>query len=144
MWSFAQETTLYYTNTSTSSGVPAIFWIFYLAFIAVYIVAYWKIFEKAGEAGWKSLIPIYNMYIVLKIVGFSGWYLLLFFVPFVNFLFWIYVAYKLAVAFGYGVGMTILEFIAGIGLLIIGFGDSKYHGVDGQKHSAAAAKPSAE
>lgn len=25
------------------------------------IVAMWKIYSKAGEAGWKSLIPIYNI-----------------------------------------------------------------------------------
>ncbi|MBX4201808.1 signal peptidase I [Candidatus Saccharibacteria bacterium] len=112
----------------------------YLAFIVVYVVAYWKIFEKAGQAGWKSLIPIYNTYIVLKIVGYSGWYLLLFLVPFVNILFAIYVAYKVAVAFGYGIGMTILEFIFGIGLLIIGFGDSKYLGPDGKGHKTAAAR----
>lgn len=27
----------------------------------------WKMFEKAGEAGWKSLIPVYNLYILYKI-----------------------------------------------------------------------------
>lgn len=31
------------------------------------IVAMWFIFEKAGEAGWKSLIPLYNVYIMFKI-----------------------------------------------------------------------------
>lgn len=31
------------------------------------VVAVWKIFEKAGEEGWKSLIPIYNNYILCKI-----------------------------------------------------------------------------
>ena len=25
------------------------------------IVAMWKIFTKAGEAGWKSIIPVYNI-----------------------------------------------------------------------------------
>ena len=29
----------------------------------------WLIFEKAGEAGWKSIIPIYNLYIMLEIIG---------------------------------------------------------------------------
>ena len=27
------------------------------------IIAYWKMFTKAGEPGWKSIIPIYNRYI---------------------------------------------------------------------------------
>lgn len=33
------------------------------------IVAIWKIFEKAGESGWKSLIPFYNDYILCKIAN---------------------------------------------------------------------------
>lgn len=32
------------------------------------IVAMWKIFKKAGEPGWKAIIPIYNNYILFKIV----------------------------------------------------------------------------
>jgi hypothetical protein len=132
MWSLAQYS--YQPVNSSSSGMPAIFLVLYLAFIVLVIVAYWRIFEKAGEAGWKSIIPIYNTYIILRIVGYSGWYLLLFIVPLVNVVFAIIVAYKLATAFGYGIGMTILEFVAGIGLLIMAFGDAKYLGPDG-KHS---------
>ena len=25
------------------------------------VVAYWKIFTKAGQPGWKSIIPVYNV-----------------------------------------------------------------------------------
>ena len=39
-----------------------------LVFYALMVIASWKIFEKAGEAGWKSIIPIYNVYILFKIV----------------------------------------------------------------------------
>ena len=31
------------------------------------IIAYWKMFTKAGEAGWKSIIPIYHAYVLFKI-----------------------------------------------------------------------------
>ena len=34
-----------------------------LIYYILLVVAGWKIFEKAGEKGWKSLIPIYNTYI---------------------------------------------------------------------------------
>ena len=37
------------------------------------VIASWKIFTKAGEKGWKSLIPIYNVYILYKISGLSFW-----------------------------------------------------------------------
>lgn len=128
MWSLAQYT---YTTT-TNSGVPFILWVFYLAFIVIYIVGLWKIFVKAGEEGWKSIIPIWNMIVELRIVGYSPWYILLFLVPLVNLVFAVIVAYRLAKSFGYGVGVTILEFVAGIGLLIIGYGDSKYLGPNGE------------
>lgn len=46
------------------------------------IIAYWKIFEKAGEKGWKILIPIYNLYIMYKIVGMKNWFWTLLFISF--------------------------------------------------------------
>jgi hypothetical protein len=41
--------------------VLAIVWFIFQA------IADWKIFTKAGEAGWKSIIPIYNEYVEWKI-----------------------------------------------------------------------------
>ena len=38
------------------------------------IIGGWKIFTKAGEKGWKTLIPIYNLYIVFKICGIKNWF----------------------------------------------------------------------
>jgi len=38
------------------------------------IVALWKVFTKAGEAGWKAIIPIYNAYIMYKIAGMKNWF----------------------------------------------------------------------
>ncbi|NZA37286.1 DUF5684 domain-containing protein [Eubacterium callanderi] len=38
-----------------------------LAWYVFILVAGWKLFEKAGEPGWKSLIPIYGSYILYKI-----------------------------------------------------------------------------
>ena len=38
------------------------------------LIASWRIFEKAGEKGWKILIPIYNLYIMYKIVGMKVWF----------------------------------------------------------------------
>ena len=40
---------------------------------ALSTLAMWKIFKKAGEPGWKALIPIYNAYILCKIIGISFW-----------------------------------------------------------------------
>ena len=45
-----------------------------LAWYILLIVAYWKIFKKAGIAGWKSLIPIYNIYLIFKLSGIKQWF----------------------------------------------------------------------
>ena len=62
------------SNSGTIEGVAAV--IFYLIYMIVYfgilafiIASVWKLFTKAGEAGWKSLIPVYNTYIMYKIAG---------------------------------------------------------------------------
>ena len=56
---------------------------FSLAMYILYVVALWRIFDKAGEAGWKSLIPLYNVYILYKIVGMKAWFWMLIVVSFV-------------------------------------------------------------
>jgi hypothetical protein len=53
--------------------VSGITWIIYVAFIVATIAAWWMVFTKAGEAGWKSIIPIYNIIVILKIVGRDWW-----------------------------------------------------------------------
>jgi len=43
-----------------------------LIYSVCYVIGSWKIFEKAGEAGWKSLIPLYDYYIRIKISWNTG------------------------------------------------------------------------
>lgn len=50
------------------------FFLLVIAFYVLVVIASWKIFEKAGEKGWKALIPVYNAYILYKIVGMSTWF----------------------------------------------------------------------
>jgi signal peptidase I len=57
-----------------------------LIIIAATIAGLWKIFEKAGEKGWKALIPIYNYYIWLKIVKRPWWWLFILLIPGVGFM----------------------------------------------------------
>jgi len=45
---------------------------------------YW-IFDEAGVGGYKALIPFYNYYIWLKVIGKPWWWLLIMLVPFINF-----------------------------------------------------------
>jgi hypothetical protein len=52
--------------------------------ILVTFAAMWKVFEKANRKGWAALIPVYNTYVMLKIAGRPGWWLILFFIPIVS------------------------------------------------------------
>ncbi len=48
-----------------------------LAAIVLYIVAEWRILTKAGEKGWKSLIPFYCIFVSHHIVGMSHvWFII--------------------------------------------------------------------
>ena len=98
------------------------------------IIANWKIFTKAGQAGWKSLIPIYNIVILFRIAGVSPWWILGYFAAWVPFVGWIlsvgvsiYVMVKLAKAFGKGDGFAVgLILLNTIFIMILGFGSSSY------------------
>src|SRR4029077_19495129 len=79
-----------------------------------YIIGMWMVFGKAGEPGWAAIIPIYNTIVLLKIAGRPLWWLILFFVPFVNVIIIILVSIDVARKFGKGAGF-------GIGLAILGF-----------------------
>ncbi len=56
------------------SGIIVSTTIFVLVWYVLLVIAGWKMLEKAGEKGWKSLIPIYNVYMLYKIVDMAGWF----------------------------------------------------------------------
>ena len=109
-------------------------WFLYLVFVVAVIVGWWMIFTKAGEAGWKSIIPIWNVLVLLRIVGREWWWILLMLIPIVNLIVWIIVALDLAKSFGRGTGFGIgLIILAPIFSLILGFGSDTYQGPAGRQ-----------
>ena len=100
-----------------------------VAAVVFFLAMNWMIFAKAGEAGWKSLIPFYNSYILYKIAWGKGWMFLLTLIPFVGFVFPIICYFKLARAFGhsfwYGLGLNLLPIVF---LPMLAFGKSQYVG----------------
>ena len=120
----------------TNGGVVGILVIFYIAVIVFEIAALWKVFVKAGQPGWAAIIPIYNLYILLKVIGRPGWWILLFLLGIIPFVGWIAVlvlgiiiAIDLAKSFakssGFAVGLFLLNFIF---IPILGFGEAQYVG----------------
>ena len=93
------------------------------------IVATWKVFTKAGQPGWASLIPIYNLYIWCKIVGRPGWWIILLLIPLVNIIVGIILSIDIAKSFGKGAGFGIgLALLGIIFWPILGFGSAQYQG----------------
>lgn len=109
--------------------VSMFLWVLFFV-VVVAIVTQWRIFSKAGQEGWKSLIPVYNTYILLKIVGRPGVWLLLLLIPVVNIVIYFLMSIDLAKAFGKSAGFGIigLWFFSLIGYLILAFGDAQYVG----------------
>ena len=81
--------------------------ILFFGLIVFFIFCNWKIFTKAGQAGWKSLIPFYNIYIQLQIAKQPTIWLLFFFIPLINIYFAIRHVHGISRAFGKDVGFTI-------------------------------------
>ena len=118
------------TYTSNSSGSSL--GIFYLAIYVILAAALWRIFTKAGEEGWKAIIPIYSFIVLLKIVGRPWWWILLLLVPILNIVIYVMVTNDLSKSFGKGVGFTVgLILLPYIFYLILGFGGDRYLGLGG-------------
>ena len=139
-------------------GVLGVFLTAFFVLWILQIIAFWKIFKKAGEPGWKSIIPIYNSYVLYKIswrplwfwlniliafiYGFvgqlansstSGTFFAILTIIFYVALFVLYVMFlvKISRSFGHGIGFAIgLLFLYPIFILMLGYGKSEYKGAD--------------
>ncbi len=123
-----------------------------VAWVILELVAQWMVFVKAGEAGWKSLIPFYNDFVFYRICWDTNFFwvsLVLslirqfldrddagFFLSIVVLLLGLVIAVidflfccQLARAFGKGMGFTFgLFFLRPIFMMILGFGSARYVG----------------
>lgn len=120
-------------ETSSTTGLLAIYLIIILAISIFSIVSMWKIFKKAGKEGWASLIPIYNLVVLFQISGVNSKALLWLLLPFLGptiVMVYIIIAYiKLAKAFGKSSGFAVgLIFLNTIFMGILAFDDSTYLG----------------
>ncbi|MBL5975194.1 MAG: hypothetical protein D3X82_15925 [Candidatus Leucobacter sulfamidivorax] len=113
----AQFITLFQTY-----GVFGIIWYVIVA------IALWRVFSKAGYPGILAIIPIVNIFILVKVAGYSAWMTLLYLIPIVNIIFSIFVAIRLGERFGKGGAFSffLLWLFSVIGYLIIGFGQAQY------------------
>lgn len=138
--------TTYGTSSSLATGVGAalgaflgIFLILLVVIAVIQIVAMWKVFTKAGEKGWKSIVPIYNIAVLYKISGMSPWLILVYIglaIPVVSFfaiialtVISLYQSINLAKGFNKSTGFTVgLIMVPFVFYWMLGFGKSEYVG----------------
>lgn len=100
-----------------------------LAVLAFFLWVFWKIFEKAGKPGWAAIIPIYNVIVLLEIVGRPWWWIFLFLVPLVNIVIGFLVALDLSRSFGHDVAFALgLFFLGFVFYPLLAFGPDSYRG----------------
>ncbi len=123
------QTALVMAQQSSNTAGELIFTVVYLALVILVIAGFWRVFSKAGEPGWAAIIPIFNVYILLKIAGRPWWWLILYFIPIVSLVIWVVVSVDIAKAFGkgtgFGIGLALLPFIF---FPVLGFSDAQYQG----------------
>lgn len=100
-----------------------------LAIAVLAIAGLWKMFEKAGKPGWAAIIPIYNVIIMLEIVGKPLWWVIGIFIPCINIVVIVWVTNLLMKSFGKDVIYTVLALIFPYIIYpMIGFGSDRYMG----------------
>lgn len=95
-----------------------------LVVIHVYIAIALQIIARktAIENGWLAWIPVANLYLCCRIADKPGWWLLLFFVPFVNIIIGILVCREIARARNKPSWLGILlALVPGINLIVLGY-----------------------
>lgn len=92
------------------------------------VIAWWKLFSKAGFSGILAIIPIVNLAVASKIVFDSYWYTLLFAVPVVNVIYAAVLNYKMMKYFECSTLLAVLAIFFPFFLLFPAFGSNEYHG----------------
>ncbi|MBQ3284706.1 MAG: hypothetical protein IJH40_03605 [Ruminococcus sp.] len=142
-----------YFSTPLAAAATIVILIIVLLIYVLFVVAEWRILTKAGEKGWKALIPIYNIYVSHHIVGMShAWFIAEVIIWVIEILFevfegipdWIGLVFGIAVGiftliselihilkictcFGKGTGFKIgMILIPDLFLLILAFGKSEF------------------
>lgn len=115
---------------------------FVLVFYLLLSVSLYKVFEKAGEAGWKALVPGLNLVIWCRLIGRQDWWAALLLLPIINIFIFAGMAIDLVRSFGwYKFWQSVAAVvIAPITFFYLGFAkDEKYVGptLDLEKEYAA-------
>ena len=132
----------YETTTQVETGaLGALLVVYFIVLIAIYVITViglWKMYVKAGRPGWAAIIPVYNWWVWVEMIGRPRWWfwalvasLLLSWIPIVGiilsilmFVLYLMGCLDMAKAFGKGAGTGIgLWLVPFVFAPILGFGD---------------------
>jgi hypothetical protein len=100
-----------------------------LIILTISLIAHWKIYTKAGKPGWASIIPIYNVIVLLEIIGKPIWWVFLILFPCTTLIFVIWATNLLSKSFGQSEGFTVgLILLPFIFYPVLAFGNYQYLG----------------
>lgn len=138
------------SNTPASSAAAGaalggllVIWLIILIVAIITIIGMWKIFTKAGKPGWAAIVPIYNVVVLMQVVGRPLWWVILFLIPFVNIIISLLVAIDLAKSFGKDAvyGVVALWLFSFVGYIMLGFGQAQYVGPAAAGSAGAGTPP---
>jgi len=113
--------------SAAAAGMGIGMMVIWLVVVVVMIAAMWKVFAKAGKPGWASIVPIYNLIVLIEIAGKPVWWFVLMLIPGVNIVVGIIVVIAFAKNFGKGVGFAFgLLLLAPIFYPMLAWGDARY------------------
>jgi hypothetical protein len=131
----------YRVNEVSPAEVMLIMLGVFAAFALINALMFWRVFQKGGYAGWLCMLPVANIYFLVKISGKPGYWALLFFVPFVNIVILIWTWNMISKSFGkdwaFTIGLVLLPIIF---FPVLGFSDAKYLGPYGNPELFNAGK----
>lgn len=120
-----------YYDTSAASAAAAgvgaalvVYYILAIAFYVVLVIGMWKVFVKAGKAGWISLIPVYNMWTLYELGDQKGFWCL---IPVANIIFYVKACLSLNKKFSKPTWFAFLMiFVPEVAFIILGFSKDKF------------------
>ena len=60
--------------------------LFFIIIQIVHFLGTWKLYQKAGRKAWEAALPLYNAYVLMKIINRPAWWIVLLFIPIINLL----------------------------------------------------------
>ncbi len=94
-------------------------WIlFFFILQIIHFLGTWKLYIKANKPAWASIIPIYNAFVLMKIINRPKWWVILLFLPIINLILLPIIWVETLRSFGFNSRKDTLLVIFSLGLYI--------------------------